>query len=133
MADATHGTASGVPEIDVDTLAAGLASSNPPLLLDVRSVDEQTEGMLYGAVSMPLPWALPNVLERLPSKASGAQPPIVIYCASGVRSAVAAQQLIRAGVAEVRSLRGGRNKISFGSTEAGRTTNTAPGSIQPVK
>ena len=107
MADATHGTASGVPEIDVDTLAAGLASSNPPLLLDVRSVDEQTEGMLYGAVSMPLPWALPNVLERLPSKASGAQPPIVIYCASGVRSAVAAQQLIRAGVAEVRSLRGG--------------------------
>lgn len=103
MAEDVSAGLRGIPEIDVPTLAAWLASSRPPLLLDVRTLEEQRSGMLSGAISMPLA-TLP---EHLPSIANSAQQPIVIYCAGGFRSATAAQQLIQYGVADVHSLRGG--------------------------
>lgn len=107
MGEGTAFDASGVPEVDAETLAAWLASAHPPLLLDVRDVDEQSGGMLSGAVSMPLSMPVPALPERLRSIADNERRPIVVYCAAGFRSTAAAQQLILAGVGNVHSLRGG--------------------------
>jgi molybdopterin/thiamine biosynthesis adenylyltransferase/rhodanese-related sulfurtransferase len=103
VAENTVGASHGVPEIAVDTLAAWLTSERPPLLLDVRSVDEQSVGMISGAVSMPLP----TLHEHIHAIADRPRRPVVIYCAGGLRSTTAAQQLIRFGIADVHSLRGG--------------------------
>ena len=103
MAEDTSKESFGAPEIDAETLAAWLATPDPPLLLDVRNVDEQSLGMLPGAVSMPLSM----LQQRLEFLAGNAPRAIVLYCAAGFRSATGAHQLIRAGASRVHSLRGG--------------------------
>ncbi|MBK7579390.1 MAG: rhodanese-like domain-containing protein [Myxococcales bacterium] len=69
------------------------------LLLDVRTPGEYSSGHLPNAVNVPL--------GELGAKEAGLAPkdrPIVVYCASGVRSAAAESLLRRAGYAKVKNL-----------------------------
>jgi hydroxyacylglutathione hydrolase len=69
--------------------------------LDVREPDELELGGVAGAASVPL-GDLPQHASALP-----AGRPLLVYCASGMRSTTAASLLERAGVGPVVNLRGG--------------------------
>lgn len=71
-----------------------------PLVLDVRSEAEQQSGIIAGATRIPLP-LIKQRLAELPRER-----PVLVYCASGIRSRMAAGILKAAGLA-VFNLSGG--------------------------
>ncbi|GGK43024.1 MBL fold hydrolase [Pilimelia terevasa] len=93
----------GVPRVEAAELRAALAGEAPPRVLDVRNPGER-EGGAYLPEAVHIPLAeLPARLAEVP-----ADRPLVVHCAGGYRSSVAASLLRRAGVAvPVSDLRGG--------------------------
>ncbi len=83
------------------SLAELLAAGPPPLLIDVRTEREWRAGRIDGAINMPL-LGLEHEMARLPSAW-----PLVAYCASGYRSAIATSLMRRAGRPAVTDLIGG--------------------------
>jgi phage shock protein E len=65
-------------------------------IIDVRSPDEFSEGAYPGAKNIPVN-SLPNRLAEVGPK----DKPVVVYCASGGRSAVAQQILKATGFTDV--------------------------------
>jgi sulfur dioxygenase len=90
----------GLPELPPAWVAAHRQSLT---LVDVRSAEEMSgpDGRLSGSLWIPLP-ELEARLEEIPS-----HQPVVMVCHSGSRSALATQQLLKAGRQEVANLRGG--------------------------
>jgi glyoxylase-like metal-dependent hydrolase (beta-lactamase superfamily II)/rhodanese-related sulfurtransferase len=79
-----------------------LLSSRPRLqLVDVRNPGETADGVIPGAREIPLP-ALTDSIANLDQTA-----PVVVYCASGYRSLVAASVLRVSGFDDVSDLLGG--------------------------
>ena len=72
------------------------------VLLDVREPAEVAMGRVPGAVVIAR-----GVLESAVETRIPRERPVVIYCASGNRSALAADTLQQMGYADVRSMRGG--------------------------
>ena len=70
-------------------------------LLDVRSQREFAQGHVAKAVNIPLP-ELMSKLNKVP-----AGKPVIIICATGNRSQVAARKLVQSGRGNVFNLRGG--------------------------
>lgn len=86
-----------------DKLKDQLAAAKP-FLLDVRETSEvQKDGLIEGAVSVPIRTLMAN-LGKLPQDRAA---PIVVYCASGHRSAIAMEALANMGYTNVKSLKGG--------------------------
>jgi len=83
------------------TLAELLSAAPPPLLLDVRTEREWRAGRIDGATNIPLS-RLAHELASVPSAS-----PLVAYCASGYRSAIACSLMRRAGRRAVTDLVGG--------------------------
>ena len=83
-----------------DPAAARQLVAEGALLLDVRSGGEFASGHLPGAVHVPLA----ELSGRLRDVGSDKARPIVVYCASGIRSATAASQLRGAGYGAVHDL-----------------------------
>ena len=72
-------------------------------LIDVREPDEHAKGTIAGAVTMPR-----GILERdIDQVTSDKNRKIVLYCAGGLRSVLAAQSLKSMGFKDVISLSGG--------------------------
>lgn len=69
------------------------------LLVDVRSPAEFAGGHIEGAINVPLQTLGAN-MKKLGDK----ERPVVVYCASGVRSSSAAGMIKGAGYADVRNL-----------------------------
>ncbi|MDQ2769627.1 MAG: molybdopterin-synthase adenylyltransferase MoeB [Bacteroidota bacterium] len=88
------------PEISADELKAWQQSDRPLLLLDVREPHEAARRSIGGQL---LP--LGQLAQRLAEIPSGV--PVVVHCASGVRSQKAARLLLQNGFVEVYSLRNG--------------------------
>ncbi len=74
--------------------------------LDVREADEYAQGAIPGAIHLPRGSLELQVESRLPDK----DRPVVIYCAGGVRSALAAKALQDLGYVDVVSMAGGFNR-----------------------
>jgi glyoxylase-like metal-dependent hydrolase (beta-lactamase superfamily II)/rhodanese-related sulfurtransferase len=74
-------------------------------LLDVRRPDEFNEAHLWGAVSIPLS-ELPDRLDEIPTEL-----PVLVYCAGGYRSMMAASILRKNGIQKVADLAGGINAV----------------------
>ncbi len=92
---------------EVDTATADDMRRRPgTVVLDVREPDEYEQGAIPGAVHIPRGTMEGSVENRLPDKAA----PVVIHCASGVRSAFAAKTLTEMGYQDVVSMTGGFNK-----------------------
>lgn len=68
---------------------------NGARIIDVRTVDEFMDGAYPGAVNIPVA-ELGGRLSEIPKDAS-----VVLYCASGGRSAMAARMMKQAGYADV--------------------------------
>jgi molybdopterin/thiamine biosynthesis adenylyltransferase/rhodanese-related sulfurtransferase len=92
-------------EIDeVDPVEAReLFESGDPVIVDVREQDEWDEGHIRGAVHIPRG----NLESRIEAAAPDHERAIVLYCASGSRSAFAAKTLGELGYEDVASLTGG--------------------------
>jgi glyoxylase-like metal-dependent hydrolase (beta-lactamase superfamily II) len=75
----------------------------PPVVLDVRNAGELLTGAIPGALHIPLA-QLPRRLDEVPRDR-----PVVVHCAGGYRSSVAASVLRRAGWTDVSDVLGGFN------------------------
>ncbi len=73
------------------------------VLLDVREKEEWDEGHLPGATFLPRGFLEVKVEKTVPDKNT----PIILYCAGGVRSALAAKSLQELGYSDVLSMAGG--------------------------
>ena len=76
------------------------------LFLDVREADEYDQGALPGALHLPRGLLELQVEGRVPDK----DRKIIVYCAGGTRSALAAHALGQLGYSDVASMAGGFNK-----------------------
>jgi len=90
---------SEIDEVD----AAGARALDGALWVDVRELDEWTEGRLPGAIHVPRGHLESRIEQAAPDKGQA----IVLYCAAGNRSAFAAKTLEELGYEHVVSLTGG--------------------------
>ena len=95
--DLTATTARVSPSVAAERLAVG----DPPLALDVRTPRERETKSIDGSVSVPLNH-LTERLAELP-----ANRPLLVFCAGGYRSSIAASVLQRHGFADVTEIAGG--------------------------
>jgi hydroxyacylglutathione hydrolase len=90
-----------VERVTAGALTEQLASAQPPLVLDVRTEREWREKRIGDSLNVPLS-RLAQRIDGIPSDR-----PIVVHCASGYRSAIAASLLLRDGFGQVADLVGG--------------------------
>lgn len=90
---------------EIDPQSAWDSMSNPIQILDVRESSEFETGRIPGAVNIPR-----GILEfrigELPDFVNKATP-ILIYCRTGGRAALAAVQLAKIGYSNLKSITGG--------------------------
>ena len=79
------------------------------ILLDVRTREEYDSGHIKGAVLLPYDEIGERAAARLPDKSAV----ILVYCRSGVRSEIAARELLSLGYVNVYDM-GGINGWSYG-------------------
>jgi molybdopterin/thiamine biosynthesis adenylyltransferase/rhodanese-related sulfurtransferase len=91
------------PEIDPAALDAALRGAARPALIDVREPDEHAQGMIPGTLHIPRGFLELRIERNVPDRSM----PVVIYCASGTRSVLAARSLGELGYTNVTSLAGG--------------------------
>jgi phage shock protein E len=77
--------------------AANPGLSSDAIFIDVRSPMEFATGHVAGAVSLPLDCFVDQYTSVLPDKTQQ----VIVYCASGARSAQAVQYLAQQGYANV--------------------------------
>jgi glyoxylase-like metal-dependent hydrolase (beta-lactamase superfamily II)/rhodanese-related sulfurtransferase len=78
-----------------------LASGQPPLAIDVRAPREREQKHIAGSVDIPLNHLVEN-FGKIPKDR-----PLLVYCAGGYRSSIAASLLQRGGFAQVSEIAGG--------------------------
>jgi hydroxyacylglutathione hydrolase len=86
--------------IDAEELERRLDAQDPPALVDVRRPAEVARGKIPGALAIEAG----SLAGEIPQ---GLESPLVLYCSSGSRAAVAASLLERAGVGQVSVFPGG--------------------------
>ena len=96
---------SEVAETDVGRLHDALApaAGTSPTVIDVREQDEYVQGYIPGARWIPRGFLEQRIEEAVPER----DRPLVLYCAGGTRSALAARSLRELGYTRVESLAGG--------------------------
>ncbi len=82
-------------------LAAEMLATREPLVVDVRTPGEREQKFVAGSVSIPLNH-LTERLQELP-----ADRPLLVYCAGGYRSSIAASLLKQKGFTQVSEIAGG--------------------------
>ena len=92
-----------IKEVNIEQTREALAAPEPPVLVDVRERDEYEEGALKDAIHIPRGYLELRIENAVPDR----ERPIVLYCAGGTRSALAAQALQTLGYSNVSSLAGG--------------------------
>ncbi len=83
--------------------AVRVINQDDALVLDVREDNEVASGRIGGAKHIPLG----SLKKRLADLEKHKNTPVVVYCRSGSRSAMAASQLTAAGFEDVVNLKGG--------------------------
>ena len=116
LMDFVKAAKSGIEEVDCAKLESMRAERPDLMILDVRESSEHEQGHLEGAMLVPrgileaaADFGYPKRVQQL---VDARERPIVIYCASGGRSAMAAATLKQMGFREVYSLAGGISQWS---------------------
>ncbi len=117
-------TTNRAEDVDVAKFSELLATLDNPILLDVRSDGEWAEGHLPNASYIP--FQSPDFTQQL--AALDKNRPVLVYCASGGRSARAMNALNQAGQTEVYNLLGG---IRAWSSAGEPVVHGDPTPIQP--
>jgi hydroxyacylglutathione hydrolase len=92
-----------------------ISSSKPPVVLDVRAPREREQKHIEGSLSVPLNH-LSERLQELPRDR-----PLLVYCAGGYRSSIAASLLQKQGFQHVSEIAGG-----MAAWEAAKLTVSTP-------
>ena len=101
-----------IRETDVETVRQAVSASGGksgdgngagPILIDVREKDEWTEGYIPGARWIPRGFLELRIEDQVPERSSE----VILYCAGGTRSALAARALGELGYTNVKSMAGG--------------------------
>ncbi len=92
-----------IPEVAVEEVEERRQRGDDFILLDVREKDEIRTGYIDGALSIPRGFLEPQISGMIPET----DQEIVVYCAGGVRSLLAAQVMRQMGYENVSSLAGG--------------------------
>jgi len=92
-----------VSEVEVADLPTGQRSDQASTVVDVREKNEWDEGHIPGAIHVPRGYLELRIESAVPNKSA----PVVLYCAGGTRSVLAARTLQELGYSDVRSVRGG--------------------------
>ena len=93
---------SRIREVSVRDVSALPEGPGRPVLLDVREPNEWNLGRIPGAVHIPRGTLETKVEQTIPRDAK-----IIVYCAGGNRSALAADTLQQMGYTDVASMAGG--------------------------
>ncbi|MBI1423205.1 MAG: rhodanese-like domain-containing protein [Gammaproteobacteria bacterium] len=111
LMDFVKAAKAAIKEVDGDGLQAMRGDRPNLLILDVRESSEHEQGYIEGAMLVPrgiLEAAADyNYPKRVQTLVDARERPIVVYCATGGRSALAAVTLKQMGFGEVYSLAGG--------------------------
>lgn len=94
---------SQIRETTPEEVHRGLGVGGRPRLLDVRENEEVRNGIIPGADHLSRAHFESRVEDVLPDK----EAPVVVYCATGVRSVFAAKTLSELGYSDVSSMSGG--------------------------
>lgn len=96
---------SQIREVSVDETKAQVldAAANAPVLLDVRERDEYEQGFIPTAEWIPRGFLELKIEDAVPSR----DQEVIIYCAGGTRSALAAKAIVDMGYTKVSSMAGG--------------------------
>jgi len=96
-----------IREVPIDDVKRLIDQRAPFKLIDVRESDEYAGGRLPGAISVPR-----GYLELRIEEKAARDEPLILYCAGGTRSALAAKTLQEMGYQNVASMIGGFNRWS---------------------
>ena len=91
-----------IEEVDV-TSVHGQPAAQRPVLIDVREQSEYVQGFIPGARWIPRGFLEIRIEDAVPDRDAG----LILYCAGGVRSALAARSLREMGYTKVSSMAGG--------------------------
>ena len=112
--------------VSATTLAEELASPHPPLLVDVRTERERREKRIEPSLHLPLPH-LSERMGEIPLNQN-----IVVHCAGGYRSSLAASLLKRAGAVDVKDLLGGIGAWEKSGFPVFDTSGKADETMKPI-
>jgi molybdopterin/thiamine biosynthesis adenylyltransferase/rhodanese-related sulfurtransferase len=98
-ADLIASVRKSVREVSLDELKKRVEAKTPMVLVDVREKDEFRGGYIPGAISLPRGFLEIQVEQKIPDKKAK----VVLYCAGGTRSALAAKTLQELGYENVES------------------------------
>lgn len=90
-----------IPEVTPEEAASELQKG--AILVDVRDKEEYNEGHIEGTVHLPRSFLEMRAEQALRDRGA----PLIVHCAGGVRSLLAAESLRRLGYTNVRSMAGG--------------------------
>jgi len=106
------GVKAQIRETDVESVSKVVAAQKGksgdgngagPILIDVREKDEWLEGSIPGSRWIPRGFLEQRIEEQVPEKSAA----VILYCAGGTRSAMAAKSLVDLGYSNVQSMAGG--------------------------
>jgi glyoxylase-like metal-dependent hydrolase (beta-lactamase superfamily II)/rhodanese-related sulfurtransferase len=100
-ANVAEATIADTERVSAGVTARRLASDAPPLVVDVRTATERAQKHIAGSVHIPLN----HLMDRLPEIPRDRH--VLVHCAGGYRSSIAASLLQRAGYTRVSELAGG--------------------------
>ena len=92
-------TACGSGYKTIDSHVALDLINNEAVVIDVRTIDEYNDGHIEGSINIPV--------DNINNISYNKDTTIIVYCATGIRSANAAQALIDLGYTNVYNLDGG--------------------------
>jgi molybdopterin/thiamine biosynthesis adenylyltransferase/rhodanese-related sulfurtransferase len=92
-----------IREIDAREAFERLTGDSPPLVFDVRELDEFEQGTIRGATHLPRGWLESRIGALAPDRSAA----VILACQSGARSAFAARTMQELGYEDVASLAGG--------------------------
>jgi len=92
-----------IRETDVRELKQVTDAHNGTAVIDVREQDEYVQGYIPGAKWIPRGFLEQRIEDAVPDR----DQPVILYCAGGTRSALAARSLAELGYRNVKSLAGG--------------------------
>ena len=102
----------GPQEIEAGAARAAVAAG--AVLVDVREPGECALSPIRGCIELPL-----SRIDEAPALLAGRGQPLVLVCAMGVRSRLAAARLVELGYADVSSVAGGRAAWDAADASAG--------------
>ncbi len=107
-----------------DKTTAKVADDHSPIVIDVRTVEEFQEGAYPDAINIPMD----QLMYRFEELGTNASREIVVYCATGARSAYAQRMLMQLGYTNVKNGGG----LSAMMSNRNRTSVSSASSNEPL-